>query len=91
MALNRGIGSSSLNAEVKAFDRLSLRAPAAKYNWCDSPRQELRTVQVVVDEPPVYDQLGCCIGELLCACHISTWRPIDAKFLCMRPTPIEMA
>ena len=72
MALNCGMGSNSLNAEVKAFDGLHIvggwksSCSGAKYK-SHTPRQMLRSVQFVLHERSVYDQLGRCIGQLLCA------------------------
>jgi hypothetical protein len=69
VALNWGIGSSSLNAEVKAFDRLSLRAPAQSYNWW-TRRARCFGASKSSSMNPRYMIFGCCIGQLLCAPHL---------------------
>jgi hypothetical protein len=55
-----------------------------------SGESPLRGVHFVLNEHSVYNQLGRRTGQLLC-CHVSTWRRIRSKFLCIRSTPTEMA
>ena len=70
VARNCGIGSSSLNADVKALDRLhSVRrwnswCCGLKYRSWTGLRQVLRHLQLGFDERPVDDQLCRDVGEL---------------------------
>jgi hypothetical protein len=70
VARSCGTGSSSLNADVNAFDRLHMvqdsnSSCCGETELVDAPRQVFRNLQILLNECPVDHQLCRRCGQLL--------------------------